>query len=159
MSSFIATASPAPAASPIDGVVTNDGWYPDVSLTDMRDAMRLDGTLTAERIRHATRDAVLSVNGELSAWRMRQVAAGHAALDDVPAVRVDGESAFVHHYLRAVYHRAYADVTEKFRGYDSTKSGGQDAADLACTVEEARRNARWAVSAILGVPNSTVELI
>lgn len=57
-SSFVATASPAPVASPVDGVVTNDGWYPDVNLADMRDAMRLDGTVTAERIRHATRDVV-----------------------------------------------------------------------------------------------------
>ncbi|HIH2655003.1 phage head protein [Burkholderia stagnalis] len=159
MNSFVATAAPAVAASPIDGTLTNDGFFPDIDLSALRDAMRLDGTVTRERLRHAARDAMLTVNDELAAWRARQRAAGAASLADVPAERLDGESVHVFRYRRAVYHLAHADVTEKYRGFDSTKSGGQVAAELAATVDESRRNARWAISDILGIARSTVELI
>ncbi|MDE3330397.1 head completion/stabilization protein, partial [Burkholderia pseudomallei] len=101
----------------------------------------------------------LTVNDELAAWRARQRAAGAATLADVPAPRIDGESAHVARYRRAVYHLTHADVTEKYRGYDTTKSGGQVAADLAATVDDSRRAARWAISDILGIARSTVELI
>ncbi|TCW81002.1 phage head protein [Burkholderia sp. SRS-46] len=159
MNSFVATAAPAVAASSIDGTLTNDGFFPDIDLSALRDAMRLDGTVTRERLAHAARDAMLTVNDELSAWRAQRRAAGAVSLDAVPAVQVDGESKLDYLYRRAVYHLAHADVTEKYRGFDSTKSGGQAAAELAATVEESRRNARWAVSDILGIPRSTVELI
>ncbi|MBO7825315.1 head completion/stabilization protein, partial [Burkholderia pseudomallei] len=135
MNSFVATAAPAVAATPIEGTLTNDGFFPDIDLSALRDAMRLDGTVTAERLRHAARDALLTVNDELAAWRARQRAAGAATLADVPAPRIDGESAHVARYRRAVYHLTHADVTEKYRGYDTTKSGGQVAADLAATVD------------------------
>ncbi|AOJ73449.1 phage head protein [Burkholderia sp. MSMB2042] len=113
----------------------------------------------SDSLRHAARDAMLTVNDELAAWRARQRAAGAATLADVPAPHIDGESAHVARYRRAVYHLTHADVTEKYRGYDTTKSGGQVAADLAATVDDARRNARWAISDILGIARSTVELI
>ncbi|ABO53209.1 hypothetical protein Bcep1808_0187 [Burkholderia vietnamiensis G4] len=45
MNSFVATAAPAVAASPIDGTLTNDGFFPDIDLSALRDAMRLDGTV------------------------------------------------------------------------------------------------------------------
>ncbi|MBO7891456.1 head completion/stabilization protein [Burkholderia pseudomallei] len=159
MNSFVATAALAVAATPIEGTLTNDGFFPDIDLSALRDAMRLDGTVTAERLRHAARDAMLTVNDELAAWRARQRAAGATTLADAPAPRIDGESAHVARYRRAVYHLTHADVTEKYRGYDTTKSGGQVAADLAATVDDARRAARWAISDILGIARSTVELI
>ncbi|WGS42166.1 head completion/stabilization protein [Burkholderia sp. JSH-S8] len=159
MNSFIATPAPAIASSPIDGTLTNDGFFPDVDLSALRDAMRLDGTVTRERLAHAARAAMLTVNDELSAWRARQHAAGAASLADVPAVQVESESKLVYLYRRAVYHLAHADVTEKYRGFDSTKSGGQVAAELTATADESRRNARWAISDILGISRSTVELI
>ncbi|KVN19737.1 MULTISPECIES: head completion/stabilization protein [unclassified Burkholderia] len=159
MNSFVATAAPAVAATPIEGTLTNDGFFPDIDLSALRDAMRLDGTVTAERLRHAARDAMLTVNDELAAWRARQRAAGATTLADAPAPRIDGESAHVARYRRAVYHLTLADVTEKYRGYDTTKSGGQVAADLASTVDDSRRAARWAISDILGLARSTVELI
>ncbi|KVD81671.1 phage head protein [Burkholderia sp. ABCPW 14] len=159
MNSFVATAAPTVAATPIEGTLTNDGFFPAIDLSALRDAMRLDGTVTAERLRHAARDAMLTVNDELATWRTRQRAAGATTLADVPAARIDGESAHVLRYRRAVYHLTHADVTEKYRGYDTTKSGGQAAAELAETVDESRRNARWAISDILGIARSTVELI
>lgn len=159
MNSFVATAAPTVTATPIEGTLQNNGWFPDIDLAALRDAMRLDGTVTLKRLRHAALEAVLTVNDELTAWRDRQRAAGYASLADVPAERIGAESAHVYRYRRAIYHLAHADVTEKYPGLDSTKSGGQIGATLTDTVDESRRNARWAISGILDIPRSTIELI
>lgn len=159
MNSFLATAAPAAASTPIDGTLTNDGFFPDIDLSALRDAMRLDGTVTRGRLQHAALDAILTVNRELDAWHARHRSAGAVSLADVPAGRIGGESVLVFHYRRAVYHLTHADVTEKYRGFDSTKSGGQAAAALTETVDESRRTARWAISDILGIARSTIELI
>lgn len=146
-----------PPATP--STVANDRWFPDIDLAGLRDAMRLDGTVTDERLRLATLDALASVNDELATWQAAQVAAGHADLASVPAPHVDGVSVHVVRYRRAIYHRVRADVLEQYRGYDTTKAGANHASDIADAVSEARRNVRWAINAIRGIPLSTVELI
>lgn len=161
MNSFIATA-PAGAVSGSASnaaVIANDGWFPDIDLTALRAAMRLDGTVTQERLREAATAAMASVNAELATWRDAQLAAGHASLADVPAPTIGGESVQLARYRRAVYHLAHADLTERYRDYDATKSGGQRAEDLEATVCDARRNVRWALSDLRGIPRTTVELI
>jgi hypothetical protein len=171
MNSFIATASvtafvtPAADTIPPGGalsnaaLVTNDGWFPAIDLTALRAAMRLDGTVTHERLRCAVIDAIASVNTELAVWRDAQRAAGHACLADVPAPSIGGESVQLARYRRAVYHLAHAELTERYRDYDATKSGSQKADELDTTVSDARRNARWALNDLRGIPRTTVELI
>ncbi|RKU01831.1 phage head protein [Burkholderia sp. Nafp2/4-1b] len=151
MNSFVATAAPAVSALPIDGTLENDGFFPDIELAALRDAMRLDGTVTRERLMHAARAAMLSVNAELAAWRAQQRANGCAALADV-------SPAHVAHYRRAVYCLTHADVTEQYRGFDVTQRG-EAAEHLADTIDTSRRNARWAISDLLGIGRSTVALI
>lgn len=159
MSSFIATAPLAPPASSADATVANDGWFPDIDLKDLRETMRLDGTVTQERLRAAAVDAMATINEELGAWQAMQRRAGCAALEGVPSANVDNVSAKVMRYRRAVYHQTRADLTEQYRSFDATKSGSQHAEDLDLTICESRRNVRWALADIRGVPRSTVELI
>ncbi|CAE6841553.1 hypothetical protein R69746_06947 [Paraburkholderia aspalathi] len=160
MSSFIATAAQGtPNTAGNAATLTNDGWFPDIDLDDLREAMRLDGTVTYERIRPSTLDAMGSINAELGTWQAAQIAAGHADLESVPAPQLGGVSTQVLRYRRAVYHLVRADLTEQYRAYDSTKSGGLKAEDLEHTIGESRRNARWAVNDIQGLRRSTVELI
>ena len=160
MSSFFARPDP-PTTGAADGAasVKNDGWFPDIDMTDLRDAMRLDGTVTQERLRLAVLDAIASVNSELLTWQATQRIAGHTDLASVPTARVDGLSTHVLRYRRAVYNLTRADLNEQYRAYDATKSGGQHADDLEATICESRRNARWALSDIRGIPRSTIELV
>ncbi|CAN0621059.1 Phage head protein [Burkholderia multivorans] len=155
--SFVATAN-ASAPTPEADVIENNGFFPDVSIAALRATTRLDGTVTYERVRDATIDAIRSANAELKAWRA-QAAAGYATLADVPAEQIGGASEFVSLYLRAVYNLAHADLTERYRDLDTTKSGGQNADRLEDTICTARRNARWALNDLRGIPRSTVELI
>jgi hypothetical protein len=163
--SFIAFAPPsagAPVSLPEIGSVENDGFYPDIVLQDVRDNMRLDGTVTAPRLIQAIVAAVLHVNAELRDWKLQQVAAGFAGLAAVPADRVNRESILIAHYRRAVYCWAKADLTEHYRDFDSTASSLSDKKSMEALDNapgEQRRNAHWAIADIIGRPHATVELI
>ncbi|MCP1116956.1 head completion/stabilization protein [Robbsia andropogonis] len=156
MSAFIARPTVSADAAQL---IRNDGWFPDIDLTAMRTAMRLDGTVTPERLREAVVDAIGTVNDELRIWQARHRVAGIEKLDSVPASSVDGTSVLVARYRRAVYHFAKADLTERYRDIDTTRAGAHHADELATTIEDTRRNARWAISDIRGDARTTVELI
>lgn len=155
MSSFIATAQ----AKPDQAQIANDGFFPDLDIAAALAAMRQDGTVTAERQRAALIEAVLSINKELATWKAAQLAAGHESLQAVPAPTIDGRSAHVHRYLRAVYCEARAGLIERYRDYDATAAGDRQAEALMLAVEDLRRDARWAISDMLGITRTTVELI
>jgi hypothetical protein len=155
MSSFFAA---APAESD-QNLIVNDGFFPDIDVDTAMEAMRQDGTVTAERLRGALVEAALSVNKDLAVWRAEQQAADYATLEAVPVAQIDGKSAHLHRYLRAVYCEARAGLIERYRDYDATAAGDRKAEALMQAVEDLRRDARWATSDIVGRPRSTVELI
>lgn len=160
MNSFIATADATTGATPAPGTtLANDGWFPDLDLIALREETRLDGTVTDTRLRAAALDAMASCNAELGSWQAEQLANGHADLASVPAPKLGSNSTHVIRYRRAVFNLVRADLTEQYRGYDSTKSGGQAAEALDETIDEARRNVRIALADIRGIRRTTVELI
>jgi hypothetical protein len=163
--SFIAIAPSSAGAGtslPEVGNVENDGYYPDIVLQDVRDNMRLDGTVTTPRLIQAIVAAILHVNAELRDWKCQQIAAGYASLAAVPADRIHRESVLIAHYRRAVYSTAKADLIERYRDYDSTASSLSDKKTMEALDNapgEQRRNAHWAIADIIGRPHVTVELI
>lgn len=154
--SFIATAPiPSPAAT-----LTNDGFFPDIDLLNARQTLRLDGTLTHDRLTHAITGAVLEVGNSLRAWKEKQRALGHVTLEGVPdSEHIGGVSRRVHAYFRAVYCLTKADLIERMADYDTTAAGQQRAESLQDAPEEQRRNARWAIADVLGHSRTIVELI
>ncbi|MBU9562272.1 hypothetical protein FEP95_02021 [Burkholderia multivorans] len=157
--SFVSTpplAQPPQTAAP---PIANDAFYPDVSLEHARDTMRLDGSVTDPRLRHELLAAIASVNDELRTARAAWRDAGFARLADVPADQLDGESVLLQHYRRAVYCLAKATLIERYRDYDTTGDGARRADELEPQSDELRRDARWAISDIVGRPRVTVELI
>ncbi|WP_027818851.1 head completion/stabilization protein [Paraburkholderia bannensis] len=159
MSSFLATAEPTQATSVTTAKLTNDGWFPDIGLVELREETRLDGTVTDTRLRSAALDAMASCNAELQTWQGGQLARGYADLASVPAPQLGGVSTHVLRYRRAIYNHVRADLTEQYRGLDTTKTGGQKAEALDETICEARRNVRIALADIRGLRHSTIELI
>ncbi len=151
---FIATA-PAESAT----TIKNDGWFPDLDLPHCRATMRLDGTVTEQRLTDAVTAAIASVNTELACWQSEQQREGYQKLSDVPAAQVNSESIRVISYRRAIYHYAHADLIEQYRNFDSTHSGMQQAESLETTSDNDRRTARWAISDIQSRSHATVELI
>lgn len=142
-----------------ENIIGNNGWWPDIDANDVRDTLRLDGAVTEARLEAALINAMLSVNRELAVWQASQQATGYASADAVPGELIAEETALIHHYRRAVYSTAGAELCERYRDYDSTSAGNARADKIEPGVDDYRRDARWAISDILGLGRSTVELI
>jgi hypothetical protein len=157
--SFIA-AQPAPAQG-AEATIRNAAFWPDIEPAECRDAMRLDGTVTAARLRGALVEAMATVNDQLADWRRAQIAAGRPTLADVEADAIDGESAHVARYRRAVHCTAAASLTERLRHFDATGKAAnvhtQERIDA--TAEDYRREAQWAIRDIRGEKRALIDLV
>lgn len=157
MSGFIANGSIPAAAEPHP--ISNDGWWPDLDGEAVRAALRLDSSISAMRLEVALVNAVLSVNRELDTYKLAQQALGYAALAAVPGPLIQNQKRPVHLYLRAVYCTAGAELAERYRSYDATNAGDKNAEELTPSIDEYRRDARWAERDLLGISRATVELL
>lgn len=154
MSGFVATA-PATALDPI----SSGDWYPSIDLTDARAVMRVDGTVTNERLTESIQNAMAEVEDCLDAWQAQQVELGRASLDAVPSKTIGGTSRLVLAYRRAVYATVQAELIERYPNFDATGTAAKRADTMDPTVEDYRRNVRYAVRDILGRPRADAELI
>ncbi|MDI5893087.1 head completion/stabilization protein [Halomonas rhizosphaerae] len=143
----------APAA------ITNNGFWPAVDPVAFRDAERLDSTVTEARVAHALRVALADVNRQLADWQAARIDDGATTAEEVAAPGWAAEGHYVLLYQRALYATAMASLLERYRDYSATGEGDErgEAKDLAA--DDFRRDARWAVSEILGERHTTVELI
>lgn len=164
MSSLVATKHPFPISGDVTDVddgnetVTADRFWPVIKLKELRLAARITGGVTTTRLMHVTTEAVGHVIEQLDEWQANQWALGYEALQDVPAVELNGESVKVHRYRRAVYAIARALVLEGYRDVDTTPKGDKDAAALDLQRDDLWRDARWCISDIQRKPRIYAEL-
>ncbi|HHQ4885215.1 head completion/stabilization protein [Aeromonas caviae] len=152
---FIANATTSPAEGEIDSIP----FWPAISLPDLRDTVRLDGTVTTARLKHAVIDAITSVNRDLADWRRAREAEGVATLAAVPGEVINGESAYLHSYRRAVYAMTRANLLERYTDYSATGDGVKGADAKIISSDDLYRDARFAIRDILGTTHITVALI
>jgi hypothetical protein len=150
------TAAPDPVQ---EALIMNDGFFPDIEPGAVREAARITTSITPARLRAAILGALLTLKGDLRAYKTRQIAAGHARLDDVPADELDGQSELLITYHRAVALYAKAELIERHRDFDTTSAGGNQADELTPSIGDLRRDALHAVRDILGKARTTVDLI
>lgn len=153
MSGFIAN---GPSTS---GHINNSPFWPSIDLDQVRASLRIDASVSLARLETAVIAAVIDVNRELNAWRLARQAEGFATLAEVPGEQIQGVSQWLHLYARAVSSAVGAEVCERYRGYDTTGSGAKRAEDSAPTIEDYRRDQRWAIRDFLGSSRTTVELL
>lgn len=139
--------------------IAGDTFFPAISPSDCRAAMRLDGTITPERLRNELIEAIITVNDQLDTWKQGQIAAGYATLDAIPAAVVAGASKYQHRYTRAIYCLAAASLNERYKAFDATNAGNQRGDENEPTIDDLRRDAFWAISDIIGKPRTVVELV
>ncbi len=154
---FLAT-NPTPAAAE-EGDITSAPFWPVISLADMRNTVRIDGTVTTDRLKHAAIDAIISVNRDLAQWRSARESEGLATLAAVPAEPINGESVHLHSYRRAVYAMTRANLLERYTDYSATGDGVKGADAKEVSSDDLYRDARFAIRDILGETHTTVELI
>lgn len=139
--------------------ITSGAWWPAIDPADAMAAMRIDGGVSAERLRAALVEGIVTAIEQLSAWKAARQAEGHASLGDVPAIEINGETAHVVRFRRAVHCYAAASLAEQYRGTDTTGAGNQRADLVEEPIDNLRRDAAWAIADILGRARTTVELI
>lgn len=148
-----------PAIEEAEQNIVNDGFFPDIVMAEAREAMRIDSTVTEQRLRHALIEAIAGANDELADWQQSQVNDGYATLIAVPSPQLAGKSKNVYRYLRAVYASAAADLAERYRSFDTTNEGNRRADELDPAIDDLKRNYRFAINDLLGISRATIELI
>ena len=150
---------PSPPSETADPVITSSAFFPAINPSQIRDAQRIDNTVTNLRLRAVLVEAIASTNAALRRWREARQAEGIAALADVPAEQVDKVSIHVHRYTRAVGCLAKALLLERYRDFDSTAKGDKKADLLSDPIDDCRRDHHNALADIIGTARTTVELI
>jgi hypothetical protein len=139
--------------------ISNDGFFPEIDPAKIRDAARISMSVTPARLREAILGAIMTVEYDLRGFAQASQLAGYSKLADVPAPELDGESVQLIRYRRAVSLYAKAELVERYRDFDTTSTGGNQADELTPSIGELRRDALHAVRDILGKPRTVVDLI
>ena len=139
-----------------EDIIRNDDFFPDISLSAFRNQYRADGTVTEQRLQDALIEAIASVNDELSTFKAQSE---HHFLEQIPAPSVNGESVLIYRYKRAVNCLALANLYERYASYDSTNDGEKKMDLLKDSINELRRDARFAISDIISKRRVDAELI
>ena len=149
-----------PASDAPTEMIKGDGFWPELDLGHLRQAIRVDQTVTIYKLRDVARGAMLDIMGELEAWRTQQVAAGYATLADVPGRRmVDDLSDYQVRWIQAVHAVVAADLGDRQLGQSARAAGIERAEELAADVDHHRRNVTYAVRDFLGLPRIIAEVI
>ena len=122
----------------------NDGW-PSVDPKIARVVLRLNGTVTNERLRESLENSIQAVQREISTLK-------HDLVNQL-TVRQVGL------YLRAVYFTTKADLAERYRDFDTTEAGNRVADSMDAVVRDARRTVRWAVADLMERPRVTIDVL
>lgn len=140
-------------------IIPNNSFWPDIDLATFRSVMRVDGTVTPDRLKQVVLTAMAEVNAELYPWREQQELRGFNGLADVPAEQLAGRSVRLHHYENAVWCWARAVLNERYQDFDATAAAAKRGEELEDATGDLWRDARWAISRVQNAPHCTVELI
>ena len=140
-----------------DDLIINEPFFPDLSISQCRNQMRIDGTVTNLRLQDALIEAIASVNDELAEFQREN--ADHGYLERIPAQKINKESILVQRYRRAVICLALANLNERYASYDSTNDGEKKMDQLKESIDQLRRDARFAISDLLKIRRIDAELI
>lgn len=157
--SFVAKPQTPAQAPASDTPVKNDGFFPDIDPAAVRAAARITGSVTPDRLRAAILGAILAAEEDLRAWSADRRREGFATLAAVPAPELDGKSAQVIRYHRAIELLTKAEVVERYRDLDTTGAGDRRADAMEPSADDLRADATAAIRQILGRTKTTVELI
>ncbi|UVC28827.1 head completion/stabilization protein [Pantoea sp. SOD02] len=140
-------------------IIPNNSFWPDIDLATFRSVMRVDGTVTPQRLKQVVLTAMAEVNAELYPWREQQELRGFNGLADVPSEQLAGRSVRLHHYENAVWCWARAVLNERYQDFDATAAAAKRGEELEDATGDLWRDARWAISRVQNAPHCTVELI
>lgn len=103
-----------------DVVINSDPFFPSVSSNHVREVLRLDSSVTNQRLISAIEAAVIHVNEQLESLLSKA-----PTLVEITTKQVNGKPIAAVLYFRAVAAAAGAELCERYRSYDTTNNGSQ----------------------------------
>lgn len=97
-----------------DASLTNDGFWPDLSVKDFQSQRTIPADIDAATIRQALLTAAGEINDDLVKVAAKYQGDGYTSSEAVPGVEIDGENLLCARYRKAVYARAKADLMGEF---------------------------------------------
>ncbi|MDU4281057.1 MAG: head completion/stabilization protein [Klebsiella pneumoniae] len=97
-----------------DTRLTNDGFWPDLSVKDFQSQRTIPADIDVATIRQALLTAAGEINDDLVNVADRYRDVGYASAGEVPGIEIDGENLLCARYCKAVYARAKADLMGEF---------------------------------------------
>lgn len=122
-----------------DIVVSNNGFFPDLSLDQFKADYNIDDRSDPEIVQRIIQANMITVNDDLQVYSCTQVRKGHTDLLSVPAEHYGDTSKLIIYYKQAVFARCKADILRNHATYDLTKRGSSE-------LEQRESNALWYVS-------------
>lgn len=95
-------------------VISNDGFWPDLDLSDFMIERSMSPNINQQLIRDALVSAVVEINLTLEQYKKTQISNGVNTASKCGVVSVDGISSTVIIYKKAVFARAKADLVGEF---------------------------------------------
>ena len=157
MTTDVFTVIPKGAEESGEDEIKNSDFFPNLSVKNFRDSLRVDETVPFGRVKATLINAILKVNADLSELSLSNLP--YTALADVPSATIAGTSTKVWRYKSAVFNEAKADLIERYRDFDSTQSGHDEADKLETVINDYRQKAREHIRALLGKPPVRIALL
>lgn len=129
-------------------------FFPTIALDDIKQDVRIDGSVTDARVKQALLEEIIDVNRLLA-----DLVQPDKTLIGLATDIIDGKADTDILYFSAVANGVAAKIAEKYRSYDSTNSGNKRAEELSATINEYKRNKVFAIQQLKGENHSIVELI
>ena len=141
-----------------DVVITSEAFFPGISSKEIREALRFDGSATNQRLIPAIEAAIIEVNEQLDSLTSKAATLAEISTKKITTSGVEKPITEVL-YFRAVAAAVGAELNEKYRAYDTTNNGGQKADELTPTIDDYRRDLRFAIRDLKKLRRVNVELI
>ena len=141
-----------------DVVITSENFFPGISSKAIREKLRFDGSITNDRLIPAIESAIIEVNEQLESLTSKAASLAEISPKTITTNGVKKPITEVL-YFRAVAAAVGAELTERYRAYDTTNNGGQKAEELTPTIDDYRRDLRFALRDLKKLRRLNVELV
>lgn len=140
-----------------EATLTNDGFWPDLSLSEFQRQRSIPPTLHETTVTQALLAAVAEINGALVEVVRAKKNAGFTTAGSVPGPEMDGDNALTARYKKAVYARAKADLMGEFAAISRREDNtNQDAPQTRAGLLS---EAAFAIRGIKGLKRVGVRLV
>ncbi len=149
MATFIPHDNQSSIPADKDSVVPFDAFYPALSLSHFRKVMRVDDTVSHDRIIEQMQSAILTIAYDIARWRSKQTVNQLSDLDDAKTTA----------YRMAVYNRTKALIIENYRDIDTTNDGHAKAESMESRIDSYLQRSREMQRMLTATPRSTIKLV